>query len=170
MKYDIKKILAVQQSNEKTNAWVEIENKIGFLFPEDYKMFVDFYGEGAINEFLWILSPFSQNENLNLIEKLKIIQESYNSMKNEFPKDYLYNFYDGQKGLFPWGITDNGDELFWNIKEDGVEIIVYASRYSECVKYSMMMEEFLCKLLQKDIVCPIFPDDFILENNYYEKV
>ena len=48
------------------NAWEEIEKKIGIIFPEDYNRFIDFHGEGGINEFLWILSPFSENENLIL--------------------------------------------------------------------------------------------------------
>lgn len=34
----------------------------------------------------------------------------------------------------------------------------------------MSMEDFLCGLLSKEIVCPIFPDDFILEKNYYETI
>lgn len=33
----------------------------------------------------------------------------------------------------------------------------------------MGMEEFLCKLLKREIECPIFPDDFILESNNYLK-
>ena len=46
----------------------------------------------------------------------------------------ILEFYNDKKGLFPWGITENGDELFWNfIGDDSIEI-----------------------------VCPIFPDDFIL--------
>ena len=54
----------------------------------------------------------------------------------------ILEFYNGKIGLFPWGITENGDELFWNfIGDDSIEI-----------------------------VCPIFPDDFILEENYYDTI
>jgi len=84
-----------------------------------------------------------------------------------FPEDFLFEFYYGQNGLFPWGITDNGDELFWNYKDDTIEIIVYSSRYTEYVTYAMCMEKFLCNLLKKDIICSIFPDDFVLDSNYY---
>lgn len=54
----------------------------------------------------------------------------------------ILEFYNDKKGLFPWGITENGDELFWNfIGDDSIEI-----------------------------VCSIFPDDFILEENYYDTI
>lgn len=170
MDYDINMILPLQKENCKKNSWEEVEKRIGITFPEDYKEFIDSYGEGSINEFLWVLSPFCKNENLNSIKRFKVMQESYNSIKKEFPEDFLFEFYYGQNGLFPWGITDNGDELFWNYKDDTIDIIVYASRYTEYVTYAMSMEEFLCNLLKKDIICSIFPDDFILDSNYYVTV
>ena len=94
--------------------------KIGIIFPEDYKRFIDFHGEGGINEFLWILSPFSENENLNSIEKFNVIKDAYISMQSEFPEQFSFDFYNGKTGLFLWGITDNGDELFWNYKGDSM--------------------------------------------------
>ena len=30
----------------------------------------------------------------------------------------ILEFYNDKKGLFPWGITENGDELFWNFIGD----------------------------------------------------
>lgn len=143
------------KENAKKNAWEEIEKKIGIIFPEDYKRFIDFHGEGGINEFLWIFN---------------VMKDAYISMQSEFPEQFSFDFYNGKTGLFPWGITDNGDELFWNYKGDIVEIVVYESRYANNMSYIMSMEDFLCGLLSKEIVCPIFPDDFILEKNYYETI
>ena len=34
----------------------------------------------------------------------------------------------------------------------------------------MSMEEFLCKLLKREIVCPILDEDFVMEENYYETI
>ena len=98
------------------------------------------------------------------------MKDAYISMQSELPEQFSIDFYNGKTGLFPWGITDNGDELFWNYKGDIVEIVVYESRYTNNMSYIMGMEEFLCGLLSKEIVCPIFPDDFILEKNYYETI
>lgn len=170
MNYDIIDFLSIQQLKCKKNAWEEVEKKLGIMFPEDYKMFIDSYGEGRINDFLWILSPFSKNKNLNSVEKFNVMKDAYISMQREFPEQLSFDFYNGKTGLFPWGITDNGDELFWNYKEGILEIVVYESRYASKMSYIMGMEEFLCKLLGKEIVCPIFPDDFILEKNYYEAI
>lgn len=170
MNYDINEILSIQQRKCKKNSWEEVEKKLGITFPEDYKIFIDSYGEGGINEFLWILSPFSKNEYLNSIEKFKVMKDAYINMQSEFPEQFSFDFYNGKTGLFPWGITDNGDELFWNYKGDILELVVYESRYASNMSYIMSMEEFLCKLLRKEIICPIFPDDFILEKNYYETI
>ena len=65
-------------------------------------------------------------------------------------------------------VTDNGDELYWNVKEDGIEIIIYASRYSDIEVFNMSTTEFLYKLLSKDLICLIFPDYFLIDSNYYE--
>ncbi|MDE7251360.1 MAG: SMI1/KNR4 family protein [Acetatifactor sp.] len=170
MDYNINRLLQIQQRNNKKNLWEEVEKKIGITFPEDYKLFIDSYGEGGINEFLWILSPFSENENLNSIEQFKLMQDAYISMQREFPEQFSFDFYNGKSGLFPWGVTDNGDELFWNFNGDTLEIVVYESRYVSNMSYIMSMEEFLYKLLKKEIECPIFPDDFISESNYYETI
>ena len=160
----------MQQVKCNQYAWEDAEKKIGIIFPMDYKRFIDSYGECAINEFLWILSPFSENENLNSIEKYKAMKDAYKSMQNEFSDEFPFDFYNGKTGLFPWGITDNGDELFWDFTGDIIELVVYESRYGSNMSYEMNMGEFLYKLLRKEIVCPIFPDDFILEENYYETI
>lgn len=173
MRYYMKEVLPIRAKESQNYLWSEMEQKLGFVFPQDYKNFIDAYGEGAINEFLWILSPFSENVYLNSIERFKVMEESFNSLKKDFPRDYsvnLYDLYDGKNGLFPWGITDNGDELFWNCEDEKMEIIVFASRYSESMNYPMTMEQFLSKILEKEIICSIFPDDFVLEDNYYETV
>lgn len=170
MNYEINEILPVQQEKCKKNLWEDVEKKIGITFPVDYKMFIDSHGEGAINDFLWILSPFSENENINSIEQFKVMKDAYNSMKSEFPEDFSFHFYNGKTGLFPWGDTDNGDELYWNYKEDAIELVVYESRYISNMSYKMSMEEFLCKLLKREIVCPILDEDFVMEENYYETI
>ncbi len=170
MDYQLKKILHIQSEMCKKNEWEEVEQKIGIIFPDDYKMFIDLYGEGGINNFLWILSPFSENENLNSIEKFTVMKEAYISMKGEFPQHFPLDFYNDKEGLFPWGITDNGDELFWNYKSNIIEIVVYESRYAKCMRYAMSMESFLCGLLSKKIVCPVFPNDFVLEKNFYNGI
>ena len=96
------------------------------------------------------------------------MKNAYDYMKNEDSEQFFLNFYEGEYGIFPWAVTDNGDELYWNVKEDGIEIIIYASRYSDIEVFNMSTTEFLYKLLSKDLICSIFPDDFLIDSNYYE--
>lgn len=49
-----------------------------------------------------------------------VMKDAYISMQSEFPEQFSFDFYNGKTGLFLWGITDNGDELFWNYKRDSM--------------------------------------------------
>lgn len=170
MKQKLGEILPITLCERKPNDWELAELKLGFSFPNDYKQFIDSYGCGGINEFLWILSPFAQCNNLNTIEKFKEMKAAFCQMQAEFPELFTFNFYDGIQGLFPWGITDNGDELYWNLYESKISIVVFESRLSGYMVFNMDMESFLYGILRKEIKCSIFPDDFILAENYYEVI
>lgn len=148
--------------------WEGVEDMFNIQFPIDYKLFINNYGEGGINDFLWILSPFSECENLNTVNKFNEIKYAYKVMKKELPEICEYEFWDNGKGLFPWGITDNGDELFWNYTENSIEIVIFSSRYADKQVYCCGVVEFLTELLEKERKCSFFPDDFIREENYYE--
>ena len=137
-------------------------------FPIDYKLFINNYGEGGINEFLWILSLFSKYENLNTVKKFYEMKEAYEIMKKELPEICEFEFWDDGKGIFPWGVTDNGDELFWNYTENSVDIVIFSSWYADKQIYSCGIVEFLIKKKKKWKKCSIFPDDFIREENYYK--
>lgn len=112
MDYEFSKILVIEVKNDD-NDWDTIEKEMKIQFPNDYKKFIDLYGEGAINDFLWILSPFSEHENLNTKVKAKEMYEAYKILKNNHPEICEFEIYNGEVGIFPWGITDNGDELYW---------------------------------------------------------
>ena len=169
MKYDISKVLPIEQVHGEKKAWEQAESQAGIIFPEDYKNFTERYGVGAINGFLWILSPFCKNENLNTFHSFKDMEYAYNCMKKEISERLPYEFYHEGKGLFPWGVTDNGDELYWNFRQGTAdEIVVLAAGYENTVCYKMNMEEFLFKILTEEIVCPFFPNDLLCENNFYQ--
>ena len=142
--------------------WHEIELKLGIKLPTDYKEFIGRYGVGCINDFLWVLNPFTQNSNLNLIEKGREIREAYIISKNEFSEEFLYDVFPSDGGLLPCAITDNGDEIYWLTTKvtDEWNIIVYESRSSDYYQYNMGLVEFLYKILAKEINCEAFPDDF----------
>lgn len=150
--------------------WNKIENGNNIDFPEDYKWFLKNYGAGSINGFLWILSPNCKNLNLNSFEQYKKMKDSYDFMVQSKFIEYEYSFYNNGIGLFPWGITDNGDELFWNYMRGETEIVVFSSRYADIFTCKLNMTDFLEALLSKRIECNLFPDDFVMDNNYYDSI
>ena len=108
--------------------------------------------------------------NLNSFEQYKVMKNSYEIMINNKLMEYDYSFYDNGIGLFPWGITDNGDELYWNYMNGIAEVVIFASRYADVFSCKLNMIDFLTGLLTKKIECDIFPDDFVLDNNYYGSI
>lgn len=139
--------------------WMGFQKKFNIKFPSDYVKFIETYGTGSINNFLWILTPYESNQNINIFSKAEIMRDSYNYMKNMFPGIFSYCIYPDEGGLLPWGYTDNSDELYFDLKND--TIIVMESRYSDIYEYKMGMIEFLYKLFMKDINCNAFPESFI---------
>jgi len=136
--------------------WGLIES--AFLeFPEDYKCFLGKYGTGCIAGFIYIFNPASKNDNLNLSKQ---IEKQLWSLRECRPEGL--RLYPEVGGILPFGITDNGDLLGWNINRgDGVSgIIVVDSRTSAWETFNIGFSQFLVGILRKNIVCTIFPDDF----------
>jgi hypothetical protein len=142
--------------------WKYFEDRLGTSLPIDYKEFVNSYGSGAIDNFLWVLNPFIQNENLNLFLKTKVICEAYVQSKRKFPHEFLYDVYPEVGGLLPWALTDNGDVLYWITKgeHESWQIVVFESRSTLCTSYNKSMTEFIYEIVSHNLKCTIFPDDF----------
>lgn len=158
-----KKVIKVPESpcnNGNKADWEEFENKEIQIFPDDYKAFINTYGSGVINNFIWILNPFEKNENINFFKKSKEMLDAYSELKQMFPNDYVYDVYPQSKGLLPCGVTDNGDEIYWKTDQhiNDWKIIVYDSS-AESYEYDMSLIEFLYKICIKEIMCEAFPDD-----------
>lgn len=170
MDYRIKDILLNKTKFIPVYNWKDVENEYNIVFPEDYKWFLQTYGVGSINDFLWVFSPICDNLNLNSFEQFKRMKNSYEIMKSDKLIELEYSFYNKGVGLFPWGITDNGDELYLNYLNDRIEIVVLASRYTDVMSFEMNITDFLSGVLTKEIECAIFPDDFVLKNNFYYSI
>lgn len=142
-------------------SWEEIEESVGTALPSDYKEFISTYGTGGIDDFLWILTPFVKDENVNLITKSRVILEAYVQSKQNHPEYYPHGVFPNENGLLPWAFTDNGDVLYWLVKgnPDQWKIVAYDSR-SENYEYPLSMTEFLYGIINKSLVCEVFPEDF----------
>lgn len=148
--------------------WISFQKNYNCIFPSDYKVFIDTYGTGSINNFLWILTPYESNKEINIFQKAEVMQLSYNYMKDMFPGEFKYSIYPEEGGLLPWSYTDNGDELYFDLLNES--IVVIEARYSNFYEYKMGMIEFLYKLFTKEIKCNAFPNDFINEVLQYNSI
>lgn len=164
----LKSILPAPLSTDvlEYSKWATVEAKLGTHLPEEYKEFVTLYGTGSIDDFLWVLNPFSTNENLNLIKQSQIIGKAYIDLRNAFPKEYKHNIFPEENGLLVWAVTDNGDDIFWDTCgcPNSWKIVVYETRSSCYHEYQTTVTKFLHGILSRELYCDAFPGDFPSNN------
>ena len=147
-----------KHSNEE---WNKAQQEHGVVFPVDYVEFVDTYGTGSIDDFLWIYTPWCQNENLNIFTRGKIVGDAYRASHEEFPKDFPFAVYPEKGGLLPFGGTDNGDEFYWltdDINPEKWKLIVYMDRSDEYLEYNLNLMDFLTGIFSGEIECEVMPE------------
>lgn len=152
--------------------WEEFEGETSIHFPDDYKELISTYGTGGIGDFLWFLTPFAEDENVNYTERADVLLEAYQTSKGNSPEYFPFNVYPEENGLLPWGYTENGDELYWKTGAafEDWEIVVYESASPDYYSYKMSLSEFLYKIITKELECDIFPDDLFEEEVIYTAV
>jgi hypothetical protein len=142
--------------------WDVIEKQLGTKLPEDYKKFIRYYGTGSINEFLFVLNPFSVNRHVNLVERGQVEREAFQTSKANFPKYYFDEIFPNIGGLLPFGITDNGEVLYWRTagRVEHWTVTVYESRGPGHINYGIDMTSFLRGMLSGTIDCKLLPNSF----------
>ncbi|SDP74497.1 SMI1/KNR4 family protein [Selenomonas ruminantium] len=165
MNNELKNFLISTYNVEKhtTKEWEEIQMLHNVRFPSDYIEFIDCYGLGAIDDFLWIYSPWSNNKYLNFFKSGKSALEAYEACKNEFPNEFPFLSYPKLEGLLPFGATDNGDNFYWlNTSEnpDLWKIIIYKDRSEEYLEYNLSLTEFLVSFFKGKVQCDILPEEW----------
>ena len=162
---DLKKILTPPDLPLETSdlvGWAMVEKNLNTSLPKDYKDFINCYGTGSIDNFLWIFNPFSINENINLLNRLQIETESFRYIREYADEDLPYQMYPHKNGLLPLGATDTGDILFWQVADtaDMWSIVISEARTQEYERFAMDLVLFLIKLLSRKIKSQIFPKNF----------
>jgi hypothetical protein len=145
--------------------WEMVEHRLGMQLPQDYKELISVYGEGCFDRFLWTYSPFSANKFLNLLDRSQAVLSAFATLKKNPNDNVPFPLFPEAGGIYPFGGTDNGDSLFWLAAGSPSEwsIVVAESRAPEYEQFDMPTTVFLARLLRRDVVCRIFPEDFPLE-------
>ena len=168
----LKSIVSAPKFNVNCD-WNVIENDFKIIIPIDFKKVVEAYGSGCIDDFLWILNPFSENQSINFLASRYFI-ESYLSLKNEFPEYFIRSIFPEDQSFFPWCVTDNGETFNWiidkNKSSDEWKVAIFSSDQTSEEVYDMSATELLIKLLSKEIISKILPDDFPSNNVLFNRV
>jgi hypothetical protein len=144
--------------------WTNVKESLGTELPTDYKEYINTFGTGSIGAFLWPYNPFSNNENLNLITRSKLILEAMSVIKERFgDTEVPYPLFPEPEGLLPWGVTDNGDSLFWLTagNTDEWPVVINESRGPFFERFEEPMTDFLAKLISGEISSEVIPSDFL---------
>jgi hypothetical protein len=148
------------QERPTKDHWVEIES-LGGTLPSDYHQFVEVYGSGCIDEFIWIFNPVANNKNINFSCQAEKQLDALREV-NAFGLEASMILFPEPSGLLPIGITDNGDVIVWQTKETPEDWIVgvLPSRNSPVLLFERNLTGFISGLLERAIVCQVFPHDF----------
>lgn len=141
-----------------SSVWEKTENTLGFHLPFDYKDFLENYGSGSINDFLWIFNPVAKNPNIELLWQAKIRIQALLELKSE-GEIFPYELYPIEKGIFPFAATDNGDVFFLKLSNLNPEnsIVINEGRSAKCEEFPMNWGDFLLHLLKGKINSKILP-------------
>lgn len=141
--------------------WAGVEGSLCRL-PDDYRQLVQRYGTGCFDHFLWIFTPFTDNESLNLLAQVGVIREVHRSLADEYGEPQSYPYFPEPAGLLPFGVTDNGDYLYWSTRgvPNDWPVVVGASRDPRYEALDGGACRVLSDLLSQRLRCDIFPRDF----------
>lgn len=142
------------ENNITEDNWDNFEEQLHFEFPPDYVKFINFYGTGRLCQLVWVLNPFSAHDRFNLLFFLKNQTQIFDQLKKESDIKSPYKLFQNGSGIMPFAFTDNGDTIYWNIKNANKEsypIIIFDGRSMRSEEHHVGFNEFLNKILNKSI-------------------
>ncbi|WP_170161229.1 SMI1/KNR4 family protein [Methylocaldum marinum] len=149
--------------------WRLVEQKFGGV-PADFRWFVDCYGSGRIDNFLFTFNPASRNPHLNLFTQVDLQLDALRELRSGRTEVVPYSLFPEPHGLLPFALTDNGDVLYWITEGSPNQwrVAINDSREPEWEEYSWTLSELLVRLLTKKARSSIFPKDFPSERPSFE--
>ncbi len=143
--------------------WGAVEARLDLVLPSDYKVFIERFGSGVIDRFLWILDPFSANENIRFPDASERQHAILRWLRAQGTERLPYPVYPEPGGVVLWGETANGDCFYW-ITSDGPpddwSVTVNEARAPNWHDHPGPMTAFLADLLDRTESVDFFPAVF----------
>jgi hypothetical protein len=158
--------------NGKNEDWIEVEQALKTKLPSDYKNYINIFGTGCLFDFIWVFNPFSKNSNLNLYSQIKLQLDAIIILEKEFDERCPYPIYPVMGGLLPWGITNNGDIMFWFTKGEPNfwTTAIHESRGSKYETFEASLTNFIIDLNFGKIMSEIIPIQLLDRNAKFKSI
>ncbi len=143
------------------DAWPAVEAALRFSLPADYKQFINTYGTGGIDGWVFPFSPFAGDKQLNLEQQIQVRLAALRQLRDAANEHIPYPIHPELGGVIPWACTQNGDVLFWIAKGSPSDwtVCINDARCPEWEAFPYSMVAFLVKMLRAEVKVSIFPSD-----------
>ena len=134
-------------------SWTGPEYRLCLSFPADYKELLATFGLHCWGDFIHVLSPDTTNENLHLERAGLASLGALHEIRRKEPDAVPFAVYPERCGLYPWGVTDNGDTLFWLTQgpPDQWPTVVIAARDRKHERHQYTATALLAQFLVGDL-------------------
>lgn len=134
--------------------WAQVEQRLGFTVPDDYRAWAAVYPQIIVDGFLTVFHPAAPPPNLftageDLLDFDRMLREAD-------PDDIPYPLHPEPGGLYPWGTTIDSHRLHWYPPRGCIVVIGRAGNW----EWSGTMTTFLTGILTRQLICPLFPENF----------
>ncbi|WP_327110886.1 hypothetical protein OHB12_24180 [Nocardia sp. NBC_01730] len=133
--------------------WAQVEHRLGFSVPPDYRSWAATYPQITIDGFLTVFHPAAPAPNLFTADALLDFDRA---LRDVDPDDIPYPLHPEPGGLYPWGTTANTHRLHWYPTRGHIVVIGRAGNW----EWPGTMSEFLSGILTRQLICPLFPANF----------
>jgi len=151
--------------------WVELEKRLGLVLPADYKSFIDHYGSGVVDKFLWVLNPFSENDGIRFPDSSDAQLSILRWLREQDSEMVQYPVYPEPGGVLLWAETANGDCLYGltsGVSPDEWRLTVNDSETTNWYDHPGPMSALLADLLDGTVELDIFPYNFPTPTHEFE--
>jgi len=134
-----------KSSPYQSASWKRVEQLLNTSLPDDYKSFVELYGNGLVCGVIRIHNPFS-----GYGDWFEAVLGMYRKMREIFP----YPLYPEPGGLLPFGGTQNGGlHLMWQTGKDADKWSVVLVNWDDLSveKLNCNMADFLLRVAKREI-------------------